>query len=67
MGGARLSLGPHKKKRFVIVLRYDGEQEKRGLILSLLTDYAVLFHPEQKALFKHLCIDCEKPTRLDLF
>jgi hypothetical protein len=25
----------------------------RGLILSLLTDYALLLHPEQKALLKH--------------
>ena len=25
----------------------------RGLILSLLTDYGLLFHPEQKALLNH--------------
>lgn len=104
MGGARLWVKAHQKKRFVIALRYEGEQEdryivatnttwrmtdivsaytmrwlvevffsdwkqyegwcqlakqpgidgsNRGLILSLLTDHALLLHPEQKALLKH--------------
>jgi hypothetical protein len=104
MGGARLWVKAHEKKRYVIALRYEGEQEdryivatdmtwrmtdivsaytmrwlvevffsdwkqyegwcqmakqpgidgsNRGLILSLLTDYALLLHPEQKALLKH--------------
>ena len=103
MGGARLWVKSHQKKRFVIALRYEGEQEdryivatnttwrmtdiaeaytirwlvevffsdwkqyegwcqlakqpgidgsNRGLILSLLTDHALLLHPEQKALLK---------------
>jgi hypothetical protein len=94
----------HQKRRYVIALRYEGEQEdryivatnmtwmmtdiasaytmrwlvevffsdwkqyegwcqmtkqpgvegsNRGLILSLLTDYALLLHPEQTALLKH--------------
>lgn len=104
MGGARLWVKAHQKKRFVIALRYEGEQDNRyivatnmtwrmtdiveaytlrwlaevffsdwkqyegwcqmakhpgidgsnrGLILSLLTDHALLLHPEQKALVKH--------------
>jgi DDE superfamily endonuclease len=104
MGGARLWVKAHETKRYVIALRYEGEQEdryivatdmtwrmtdivsaytmrwlvevffsdwkqyegwcqmarqpgidgsNRGLILSLLTDYALLLHPEQKALLKH--------------
>ena len=103
MGGARLWVKSHEKKRFVIALRYEGEQEdryivaanmtwqmtdivcaytmrwlvevffsdwkqyegwcqmakqpgvegsNRGLILSLLTDHALLLHPEQSALLK---------------
>jgi hypothetical protein len=101
----------HQKRRYVIALRYEGEQEdryivatnmtwmmtdiasaytmrwlvevffsdwkqyegwcqmtkqpgvegsNRGLILSLLTDYALLLRPEQTAL---PCIDCGEPTR----
>ena len=104
LGGARLWVKSHQKKRFVIALRYEGEQEdryivatnttwrmtdiaeaytirwlvevffsdwkqyegwcqlakqpgidgsNRGLILSLLTDHALLLHPDQKALLKH--------------
>lgn len=104
MDGGRLWVKAHGKKRFVIALRYEGEQEyryivatdmtwrmtdivsaytmrrlvevffsdwkqyegwcqmakqpgidgsNRGLILSLLTDYGLLFHPEQKALLNH--------------
>jgi hypothetical protein len=104
MGGARLWVKAHQKRRYVIALRYEGEQEdryivatnmtwmmtdiasaytirwlvevffsdwkqyegwcqmakqpgvdgsNRGLILSLLTDYALLLHPEQTALLKH--------------
>ena len=103
MGGARLRVKAHKKKRFVIALRYEGESESRyivatdmtwrmtdivsaytlrwlvevffsdwkmyegwgqmakqpgvdgsnrGLILSLLTDHALLLHPDQTALLK---------------
>lgn len=109
MGGARLWVKAHGKKRFVIALRYEGEQEdryivatdttwrmtdivsaytirwlvevffsdwkqyegwcqmakqpgidgsNRGLILSLLTDHALLLHPEQKALLKHKLPAC---------
>lgn len=109
MGGARLWVKSHQKKRFVIALRYEGEQENRyivatnttwrmtdivsaytmrwlvevffsdwkqyegwcqmakqpgvdgsnrGLILSLLTDHALLLHPEQKALLKHKLPAC---------
>ena len=109
MGGARLWVKAHEKKRFVIALRYEGEQEdryivatdttwrmtdivsaytirwfvevffsdwkqyegwcqmakqpgidgsNRGLILSLLTDHALLLHPEQKALLKHKLPAC---------
>lgn len=104
LGGARLWIKAHLKKRYVIALRYEGEQEdrylvatdmtwrmtdiataytmrwlvevffsdwkqyegwcqmakqtgvdgsSRGLILSLLTDHALLLHPEQTALLKH--------------
>lgn len=104
MGGVRLWVKSHQKKRFVIALRYEGEQENRyivatnttwrmtdiveaytirwlvevffpdwkqyegwcqlakqpgiegsnrGLILSLLTDHALLLHPKQKVLIKH--------------
>jgi hypothetical protein len=104
LGGARLWVKAHQKRRYVIALRYEGEQEdryivatnmtwmmtdiasaytmrwlvevffsdwkqyegwcqmakqpgvdgsNRGLILSLLTDYALLLHPEQTALLKH--------------
>jgi len=104
LGGARLWIKAHLKKRYVIALRYEGEQEdrylvatdmtwrmtdiataytmrwlvevffsdwkqyegwcqmakqtgvdgsSRGLILSLLTDHALLLHPEQSALLKH--------------
>jgi hypothetical protein len=111
LGGARLWVKAHQKRRYVIALRYEGEQEdryivatnmtwmmtdiasaytmrwlvevffsdwkqyegwcqmakqpgvegsNRGLILSLLTDYALLLRPEQTAL---PCIDCGEPTR----
>jgi hypothetical protein len=104
LGGARLWIKAHLKKRYVVTLRYEGEQEdrylvatdmtwrmtdiataytmrwlvevffsdwkqyegwcqmakqtgvdgsSRGLILSLLTDHALLLHPEQTALLKH--------------
>lgn len=104
LGGGRLWVKAHQKKRYVIALRYQGEQEdrylvatnmtwrmtdiaeaytmrwlvevffsdwkqyegwcqmakqpgvegsNRGLILSLLTDHALLLHPEQTALLKH--------------
>ena len=109
LGGARLWVKAHQKKRFVIALRYEGEQEdryivatnttwrmtdiaqaytirwlvevffsdwkqyegwcqlakqpgaegsSRGVILSLLTDHALLLHPEQKALIKHKLPAC---------
>ena len=109
LGGARLWVKAHQKKRFVIALRYEGEQEdryivatdtrwrmtdiaqaytirwlvevffsdwkqyegwcqlakqpgaegsSRGVILSLLTDHALLLHPEQKALLKHKLPAC---------
>jgi hypothetical protein len=109
LGGARLWVKSHQKKRFVIALRYEGEQEdryivatnttwrmtdiaeaytirwlvevffsdwkqyegwcqlakqpgidgsNRGLILSLLTDHALLLHPDQKALLKHKLPAC---------
>ena len=109
LGGARLWVKSHQKKRFVIALRYEGEQEdryivatdttwrmtdiaeaytirwlvevffsdwkqyegwcqlakqpgaegsSRGVILSLLTDHALLLHPEQKALLKHKLPAC---------
>jgi hypothetical protein len=109
IGGARLWVKSHQKKRFVIALRYEGEQEdryivatnitwrmtdiaeaytirwlvevffsdwkqyegwcqmakqpgidgsNRGLILSLLTDHALLLHPDQKALIKHKLPAC---------
>lgn len=109
LGGARLWVKAHQKKRYVIALRYEGEQEdryivatnttwrmtdiaegytirwlvevffsdwkqyegwcqlakqpgvdgsNRGLILSLLTDHALLLHPEQKALLKHKLPAC---------
>ncbi len=109
LGGARLWVKSHQKKRFVIALRYQGEQEdryivatnttwrmtdiaeaytirwlvevffsdwkqyegwcqlakqpgidgsNRGLILSLLTDHALLLHPAQKALLKHKLPAC---------
>jgi hypothetical protein len=104
LAGARLWVKAHQKRRYVIALRYEGEQEdryivatdmtwmmtdiasaytmrwlvevffsdwkqyegwcqmakqpgvdgsNRGLILSLLTDYALLLHPEQTALLNH--------------
>jgi len=100
LGSARLYVGSHKKKRFVIALKYEGEDEyryivasnlswrtldivqtytlrwlvevffqdwksyegwgqltkqpdsdgsSRGLILSLLIDHCLFFHPDQKA------------------
>ena len=109
LGGGRLWVKAHQKKRFVIALRYEGEQENRyivatnttwrmtdiaeaytirwlvevffsdwkqyegwcqlakqpgvegssrGVILSLLTDHALLLHPEQKALLKHKLPAC---------
>ena len=109
LGGARLWVKAHQKKRFVIALRYEGEQKdryivatnttwrmtdiaeaytirwlvevffsdwkqyegwcqlakqpgvegsSRGVILSLLTDHALLLHPEQKALLKHKLPAC---------
>lgn len=109
LGGARLWVKAHQKKRFVIALRYEGEQEdryivatnttwrmtdiaeaytirwlvevffsdwkqyegwcqlakqpgidgsNRGLILSLLTDHALLLHPDQMALLKHKLPAC---------
>jgi hypothetical protein len=109
LGGARLWVKSHQKKRFVIAMRYEGEQEdryivatdttwrmtdiaeaytirwlvevffsdwkqyegwcqlakqpgvegsSRGVILSLLTDHALLLHPEQKALLKHKLPAC---------
>lgn len=109
LGGAWLWVKSHQKKRYVIALRYEGEQEdryivatnttwrmtdiaeaytirwpvevffsdwkqyegwcqlakqpgvdgsNRGLILSLLTDHALLLHPEQKALLKHKLPAC---------
>jgi hypothetical protein len=104
LGGARLWIKAHHKKRYIVALRYEGEEENRylvatdmtwrmtdiaaaytmrwlvevffsdwkqyegwcqmakqtgvegsnrGLILSLLTDHALLLHPEQTALLKH--------------
>lgn len=104
LGGARLWIKAHHKKRYIVALRYEGEEENRylvatdmtwmmtdiaaaytmrwlvevffsdwkqyegwcqmakqtgvegsnrGLILSLLTDHALLLHPEQIALLKH--------------
>lgn len=109
LGGARLWVKAHQKMRFVIALRYEGEQEERyivatnttwrmtdiaeaytirwlvevffsdwkqyegwcqlakqpgvegssrGVILSLMTDHALLLHPEQKALLKHKLPAC---------
>ena len=34
MGGARLWVKAHGKKRFVIALRYEGEQEDRYIIAT---------------------------------
>jgi len=113
LGGGRLWVKAHQKKRYVIALRYQGEQEdrylvatdmtwrmtdiaeaytirwlvevffsdwkqyegwcqmakqpgvegsNRGLILSLLTDHALLLHPEQTALLNPR-IDCGEPAR----
>jgi hypothetical protein len=103
LGGARLWVKAHQAKRFVVALRYEGEEEPRylvatdvswrmtdiafaytmrwlvevffsdwksyegwcqmakqpgvegscrGVILSLLTDHALLLHPDQTALIK---------------
>jgi hypothetical protein len=37
MGGARLRVKAHKKKRFVIALRYEGESESRYIVATDMT------------------------------
>ncbi|QEY52108.1 hypothetical protein [Legionella longbeachae] len=51
LDGAQLLLKTHGCKRYIVAIKYEGEEESsQDLILSLLSDHCLFLHPQQKAL-----------------